>query len=220
MSAKKTSEYFSMLNAGERFIVVATVFMSVVTIASFICSLTAYLITHKSQNIIDNAMNYYVNGTLYSNDDCFTCTSTGCGLNVPPNSPCMTIKEQIQMKDSHTQQFGRTSATTIGNIAFPPSQKQGGAVGTFQWFADHIRILPGTNVYIKESFVGNMINSLQIGTFDYINNKTTVCNKVSAFDGSVYYAVDPSNTDNKYLCICVYIPPLFNTFGESCAQFV
>lgn len=219
MSSKKSREYFSMLNAGERFIVVTTIFMAIVTIASFICSLTAYLITHKTQNIVDAAIVAYKNGTLYSNNDCFDCKSTGCGDEIPPITPCMTIKEEIVMRDYGKQSFGKTTPTTIGVIEFPQSEKTGAAVGTPTWFSEHIRLQPGSDMIITESFRSNTINAIQIGTFDYINNRTTVCNHGKSLNGAVYYAVDPSNTNNRYLCICVAIPPLFNSFGESCNPF-
>jgi hypothetical protein len=220
MSSKKGSEYFSMLNAGERFIVVASIFMAVVTLASFICSLTAYLITHKTQNIIDSAIDAYNNGTLYSNNDCFECTNTGCGNSVPPTTPCMLIKEELLMEDYGKQQFGQTTPTTIGVIQFPQSEKTGAAIGTEDWFNEHIRLQPGSDMVITESFKSNTINAIQIGTFDYINNQTTVCNHLKALNGAVYYAVDPADTTLRYLCICVAIPPLFTTFGESCSQFI
>ena len=220
MSSNKTKEYFAMLNSGEKFIVVLTVFMAVVTLASFICSLTSYLITQKTQNLMDSIVDFYDNGTIYSDNDCFGCTNTGCGDNVPPNSPCMTIRERIRMENSHSQEFGKTTPTTIGVIEFPQSDKTGATVGSADWFAEHIRIKTGSDLIITGSLVGNAINSLQIGTFDYINNQTTVCNHNKALEGPVYYVTNPADTTQRYLCICVAIPPLLNTFGESCAQFL
>ncbi len=219
MSSNK--EKLAQLSNAEKFIVVVIVFFGVVSIAAFTCSLISYFIANKNQDMIDGIITTYENGMVYTDGDCFTCTEVGCGDGTPPTTPCIMILEEFRIDDFLSTEVAKTTPMTVGVVEFPASTKTGATIGTQTWFSEQIRVMPGSDILLTDKLFSNTINALQIGTFDYNNetSSTSVCNRKNAVDGSVYYAVDPVERNNRYICICVEIPPIFVDVAESCVRF-
>jgi hypothetical protein len=207
------------LSRVERFLAIAFLFFGVVSIAGFICALVSFFIANNNQSFMNDIIANYENGTKYTFDDCFICTEDGCGEGIPPTTPCIIIQEEFRMNNFLQQSVAVTTPITIGSVEFPASTKSNSAVGTAGWFADHIRFMTGTDMLLLDDLLSNSINALQIGTFDYIDNRTSVCNRRNAVYGAVYYAVDPVDRNNRFVCVCVTIPPTMISVAESCHQF-
>ena len=188
---------------------------SVVMFLSFICFfivLAVYNLTVLNQNTMRKNQIAYQNGNLYTYSDCYTCQPSGCGI--AGTTPCLTFSKKVQIQDVDTQKTFYNTPINLNNLIFFPGSNQQNSdsdIGTQAWFSRQTKILPSQPlpyVFLDDYLLTNNLNTLAVGYFDYnpTTNQTTVCDTFNA-EGSVYYAIDTSNSNNKYICICVNNPP-------------
>lgn len=209
-STEKASPWriFESFSVGEKTIAITSIVFFLVPLTVLALSLSSFYMSEKNENILNTSAVLFDYGKKYSYDSCFTCTPATSST----EAPNMEIKNKFNLQDSSTQGTFLTTPITLGNVYFPkPIYQTLPSVWSNDWFNSKIRLASGSNIILTEHLLTNSINSLQVGYFDYINNRTGICVESMAKNSAMYYAIDPS-LNIHYVCICI-MNPQFATEG-------
>lgn len=199
---------FESFSVGEKTIAITSIVFFLVPLTVLALSLSSFYMSEKNENILNTSAVMFNYGKKYSYDSCFTCTPATSST----EAPNMEIKNKFNLQDPSTQGTFLNTPITLGNVYFPkPIYQALPSVWSNDWFDSKIRLNSGSNIILTEHLLTNSINSLQVGYFDYINNKTGICVESMAIYSTMYYAIDPS-LGVHYVCICI-MNPQFATEG-------
>jgi len=203
------SRIFESFSVGEKTIAITSIVFFLVPLVVIALSLSSFYMSEKNENILNTSAVLFNYGKKYSYDSCFTCTPATSST----EAPNLEIKNKFNLQNALTQGTFLTTPITLGNVYFPKPvyQTSPPSVWSSDWFDSKIRLASGSNIILTEYLLTNSINSLQVGYFDYINNKTGICVENMAKPGSMYYAID-SILGVHYVCICI-MNPQFATEG-------
>lgn len=211
-ATENAEKAFDTLAAWEKTIIIVSSVVIFLSWCCFFIVVAVYNLTVLNQQTMQQNQLAYQNGNLYTYADCFTCQDRGCG---PAQlDSCLIFESKVQIKNTGTQKtFANTPINLNNLISFPASNTGSPStdLGTQAWFSRQTKIWPSQPtpyVLLDDYLMTNNLDTLAVGFFDYdpIVNGTTVCDIFNA-EGSIYYAIDKTNGNNKYICICVNDPP-------------